>query len=655
MIGNAKDEEGKLKEGVNVSLYNPSQEIKDLLANVKEDYFICYQNLHNTYPEFNDLSVVGIMNRDQKIFNEYIAPPSEDQRESWKADTIRPLTRNKVISIAAHILARIIYPDVYAQNDQDEEDKLAAQIMGDLLEWVIDDEKTDYKVSFLYSIIGALVNPVSYIKVEFVEALQEIKKKTKEGRIERIKVIDDVLSGIHVNVLPSDEVMIYNPYEYNIQRQKCVIRRRFIDYTTAEALYGTHPDFNHVTPGISVFYSDDDGTFYEQKDDENPNLVEEVTYYNRRADTQLTLINGILVSDREQRIKHRTNKDRPRYEFVKFGYETIDEKKFFYYKSLVSKLWHQQRTIDRMWNMVMDGTFLDIMPPVNIFGEGEVGTGVIVPGAVNYFGEDAQMQPYKAGGNLNAGINALGLIDSAASESSQDAIRQGVTSSGSRTAREVILAEQNASIQLGLFGAMVASAIRQLGDLLIDLIIQHMTVGQVEEITAGEVRMKFRNFILPDKLKDGRKITKRLIFTDEFNNLEEPLTEEDMLKESFKLFNQGGKLEAKTAIYKINPIAFANLKFMTRVGVDNIGPKNEELDKALKSEAYDKMIENPYIDPIAVTRDFLVGPHADGEIEKYMRKASELGIAPNLQAPQAGKVNNQVTSATTSLKNLTNA
>ena len=277
----------------------------------------------------------------------------------------------------------------------------------------------------------------------------------------------------------------------------------------------------------------------------------------------------------------------------------------------------------------------------------------MVPGATNYFGTDAQVQPMKSGGNLNAGYNAIQAIDNVAAESSQDKIRQGVASGGKRTAREVMLSEQNAAIQLGVFGTMVSAAVKQLGDLMVDLIIQHFTVGEVEEITAGQIRMKFRTFLMPNKARNGRKITKKIIFTNEFTG--QSMTDDKKLKESFKLFKEGGALEQSMAIYKVNPQLFANLDFLIRVDADSVGPKNEELERAFKLEGYDRLINNPHVDQVEVTRDFLVEPISGGETEKYMKSAQSIGIIPEPETPQGAGIAGQVTAPAKSLSALTQA
>jgi len=136
-----------------------------------------------------------------------------------------------------------------------------------------------------------------------------------------------------------------------LQRQRFIIRKRLIDYDEAKAIYGEHTNFSYVSPGIKVLYNSSDGMFYEQFDENIPTLCEEATYFNRREDIQVVFINGIYMGDSNVNanpIKHRDNKNRPKYPYVKFGAEPIDEKSFYFYKSLVARLANSQEEFDHL-------------------------------------------------------------------------------------------------------------------------------------------------------------------------------------------------------------------------------------------------------------------------------------------------------------------
>ena len=637
MIGNAiRDKDGKIvDETVTVSAYQPSKEVIGLTKEIRDDYATGNNNIHRPFEEFNDKSLVMLMNDNQRAFNSYVPVQSSNPDEAWKAQTVRPLTRNKIISIAAHMTSTVTVPDVTAQNDEDNEDKEAAWVMKDLIEWTV--ENSDYTESFLFAVIGALVNPAVILKAEFREVMQSIKVRQQNGDLTKREVKDEILSGFKTMVVPTDEFLIANFYEYELQRQRFVIRRRFIEFDEARSEYGNHDNFVHVRPGVNVFYSDQEGMFYEQRDTNLDSQVEEVTYYNRLEDTEVVYVNGIYMGDEDteaNRMSHRDTRDRPKYPYAKGGYEPIDEKHFFYYKSAVSKLGPDQQLVDTLYNMVLDGTFLSLMPPVNIFGEEDIDSGVVYPGVVNMFSKSTQVETMETGKNLTAGYNALGLVEKSMSESSQDELQQGITPTGGRTAFEISQLQENARVQLGLFGKMIGQLVVDFGHLMVEDIVNHMTVPQVEEITAGTPRLKFRGFLLHDKVENGREVSRKIVLTDEMFGKD--FSEEERLQESFKVAREQGGLKSETRLIKVNPALFRRLKFMLTITADAMLPQNEFLKKALNLEAYDRMIGNPQVDQKAVTRDFLVETFAEGDVDKYMAQQSPvLGGLPNdAQSPQ---------------------
>jgi len=639
MIGNVfRDGRGKIiDETVTVSAFMPPQGVVDLTKEIRDDYSTGHNNLHRPFEEFNDKSLVILMNDNQRAFNSYVSPASQNPDEAWRAQTVRPLTRNKIISIAAHVTATITVPDVVAQNDKDDEDKEAAFVMKDLMEWVV--ENSDYEESFLFAVIGALVNPVVILKAEFREVMQRIKVKAADGTMTKKEVMDEVLSGFKTMVIPADEFLISNFYEYELQRQRFIIRRRFIEYDEAVAEYGGHENFNHVRPGVNVFFSDQDGLFYEQLDTTLDSQVEEVIYYNRLEDMEVAIINGIYMGDTDteaNRMSHRDTQDRPKYPFAKGGYEPIDEKHFFYYKAAVSKLGPDQQLVDTLYNMILDGTFLSLMPPINVFGEEDIDSSIVYPGVTNMFNKSTKVETMETGKNLSAGFNALTMVEGSMAESSQDALQAGIAPNTGRTAFEISQVQENARIQLGLFGKMIAQLVMDFGDLMVDDIVNHMTVAQVEEVTAGTPRLKFRNFLLPNRIENGRDVSRKIVLSDEMFGKE--LGEEERLAESFKVAEEQGGLDSEMRLIKVNPALFRRLRFMLTMTADAMLPKNEFLQKALNLEAYDRMIGDPNIDQRAVARDFLVETFAEGDADKYMKKQSAvLGLPGEQPAPEGAQ------------------
>jgi len=602
-----------------LSAYQPPQHIAELTAHIKKDFNTGYNNLHRSYEEFSHRTVIQEMNAGQRIFNSYVPPRSEDPDESWRAQTVRPLARNKMISIAAHVTANLIYPTLFAQNNKDEEDAMAAQVMQDIMEWV--QERADYDEVFLFAVISMLCNPAAIVDVSYVKAVIKARKMVGEGHTTE-EVLDELNSGIKIGLVPVDEFLIANVREFHLQKQRFVIRRRYIDYDEAKSLWGDHENFQYVQPGVKSVYSDGDGAFYDIKDDDNPTLVEEATYYNRREDKEIPFVNGIFMGKdniEDNVIRHRRTvllpgnevATIPVYKFAKSGYEPIDEMRFFYYKSAAAKLGPDQDLIDTLYNMVIDGTFLSVMPPVNVFGSEEQDASVVYPGAVNYFSKEAKAETMNLGQNINAGMSTLNMVEQSMSQSSQDDTRMGMPTGSSRTAFEISRMEQNAQVQLGLFGKMIGFLVKDIAELIIDDIIMHLTVAQMNEIIGGEVRMKYNSFLIREKSENGRKTKKKIEFTDEI------MGEVDVKAKQLELMKREKDNER---IVLVNPYEFARMKYMVQVEANAVIGKSPYNQKILNLEAYDRMIQNPMVDQQAVTRDFLVETFAEGETERYMAK-----------------------------------
>jgi hypothetical protein len=271
-----------------------------------------------------------------------------------------------------------------------------------------------------------------------------------------------------------------------------------------------------------------------------------------------------------------------------------------------------------MWRMIIDGTFLSLMPPINVMGDEETGAATIIPGVTNYFAKNTKVEPFNVGTNFNAGYNALNSLEQSMAQSSQDPSQQGVSAAGgARTAFEIGQLQQNARIQLGLFGKMLGNLVVDFGHLMVHDIVNHMTVGQATELLGGETKVKFRSFTLPST-KKGSEMVKKIEFTDEY--FDKQLTKEEKLKESFKLLEREGGINGKKRIVKVNPVEFAELDFKLFIEPDSLMPKNAFLEKALDLEAYDRMIQNPYVDHELITKDFLVDTLAEGDADKYMKK-----------------------------------
>lgn len=606
------------------SLYSPSDEVKLVISKVMTDWQLGLQVQEQVRREFNDRSILGEIEVNQAAFNSYVPPKSDDPDESWKAQTVRPVTRNKLISIAAHVTGTMLYPGVFARNQEDEEDTVSAEVMKDLMEYIIDN--SDYAKEFLTAVIQMLVDPFMVISEEYAEVTRKIKELKEDGTYTTKDIIDEILSGFIFNVIPAKEILFPNFYESNIQKQRFIIRNRYIEHSEAKQIYGDHENFQFVKAGVRTVFNKEDGAFYDVIDSLMQGYLDnEVTYYSRSEDLELIFINGIPVTAVDAPLRRKDKK----YPFAKGGYETLGNGKSFCYKSAANKLGSDQDVVDALYNLILDGSFLAIMPPMALYGSESVDSSVTVPGSVTAFRDkDTKMESLAPRSDLRAGLEAISLVERSMSESTSDSSRSGVGSDQpGRTAREILLLDKNAETALGLFGKSIRFLVEDLGDLIIGDILQHMTVAEVVELSGT---MKYKTFIMPDKNIDGKKVAKTIKFANPADFSGNPDMEWDML-------NKEGGPDGKKKIYMVNPEIFRDIKFKTRVSATDLTPPNKALEKALSLEAYDRAIQNPVANQELVTRDFLFDVYRPGEGDKYIKKAQPAPAMPSALPGGAGQ------------------
>jgi hypothetical protein len=384
--------------------------------------------------------------------------------------------------------------------------------------------------------------------------------------------------------------------------------------------YDKYDNFKYVRPGMQVIYNEANLTFYEVYDSNlRQELCEEILYWNKNLDMFAIMVNGVLLTDPE----NPNPRNDKRYPFVKFGYELIDEGKCFYYKSLVFKMMQDANIVNTLYPMIIDGTYLSIMPPMINRGGEAIGSEVIVPGAVTTLSDkEANLTPIVTSQNLAAGFNALEKVEESVSESSQEPRQQGMQSGGSQTAYEISKLEANANTVLGLFVKMISQFVKEYGKLRLGDILQFMTIADVDKIE-DNAEMVYKTFLLPHKQSMGKEKTRKLTFDAKVPS--EPMSEEEYLGQSYDTLEEEGGEDSKLEIFKANPELFRNLKYMIQVSPDVINPKSEDLERALNLEAFDRAIQLPFVDQEVLAKDLLFGSYnkTKKDVNRYIKQEGQ--------------------------------
>jgi hypothetical protein len=311
----------------------------------------------------------------------------------------------------------------------------------------------------------------------------------------------------------------------------------------------------------------------------------------------------------------------PVYPYAKSGFEPIDPTgRFAYYKSGAFKEYWDDMALNTMHRLALDGTYLDIFKPIFASGMSKVDTTVIVPGAVVGMPMNATVTPYSLGPNLAAAYQAIMQQTQDLSDSTQDKIMQGQVEKNV-TAYATAKAEQNARIFLGVFGVMMADLITKVGELTMDCVIQHTTIGSLDASLPEALTMKYKTFLARGKER-GKKVTNRIVFSGKY--MGRKMTEAEFKEHQWQLYDQAGGKESDQRIYEVDPYKFARNKYSMFVDADQIIAKSTGTDQqraALGLQVLTSPAVAPYTDQEAVIEDFAIEPFADGDPDRYKRKA----------------------------------
>lgn len=636
-------EEGIPKVGgkaLSESPYQPSDEVKKLFAQVQKDYLSAWSLQNRPFNEFDQLSLLQRANLDQQTFGAFVGATFLPATQSWRWRGRKNTARDKIMGLLAHMIAAMLFPYVYAYNDEDKADELGADVMRYLIEAHL--KKNNYEMKYMTMLLSALVNPAVFVEVEYVEALQTIKTKLANGTYKVEQAVDELLSGIGIHVVPIDELLLADFYTFDIQRQPYLARVRRISYDEAKSIYGAHPDFKYVQAGQTrimpsgvnnqMIY-DIDWTVADE------NFVQEITMYYRPEDLEVTFVAGVFMGDdkdiyNSNCFKHRRlsmigneYKSIPVYPFAKSGFELIDPNgRFAYYKSAAFKVYWDDASLNRMYQLLQDGSFLATFPPMYGSGVASLNADAMVPG--NFIGMPAnsKIDYYQATPNVGNNIQILQKNEGDMSLSTQSNEQSGVPQPGV-TATASLKADQNAKIVMSNSAIMIVDLIKQVGDLMIDCEIMHTTVGEVDAMVPESLNMKYKAIKLQDK-QDGKDVTRVIEFdtsmmSPSFNKQKA----EDL---EWQMFKDNGGEDAKSYRYKVNPYKFARLRFSAYVdpqvfvsrSMGTVELRNQKALAILQSPVF-----SPYINIPEVLRDLVVKDISNGDPDRYLKTPEEIQMA----------------------------
>lgn len=658
IAGIVTDKDGNPVDGngnkLSPSSYAPPKDVIDLFERVQNDYTVAYNLQHRPFKEFDGLSLLERARRDQETFAAYVGAEYIQGQNRWRWRGRKNTTRDRLIGILAHMLSAMLFPYVRAVNSDNQEDKDSARVMQILIEDHL--KKAGYEYKFLFMVVSALVNPAVFVHAEYVQAFQRVKQIMEDGSFKVIDAVDEFLSGLQLHVLPIDEILLADFYTFELQRQPNIIRVRRIPWDEARKVYGNNKNFKYVEAGKTriVLTGQENQTLFDINWTEaDRNYVQEITAFYRAEDLQVTFVGGVFMGNEDDIYNSNPFEHRrmvysdggwgtaPIYPFAKGGFEPLDVTgRFAYYKSAAFKAYWDDASINKAYQLLQDGMYLDVFKPTFISGVSKVDGQVIAPGASVALPKDASVTPYQLGPNLAAAMEVLDVNKQDLAESTQDQTQGGVVQPDV-TLGATQIAERNAKLVLGVFGLTVANLVEQIGGLVMDCVIAHSTVGELDDSVPDALKMRYKVFLAKGDEK-GKQVTNRITFTEKYMGRQ--FTKEEKEDLEWDLYDQTGDTNDERAksdqrLYEVNPYQFARMRYTMHMDADQIVSRSMGTDQQRKMLAFNLMTDPraaPYIDQKAVIEDFVVEPFAEGSPDKYLKKEN-----PEMDMLSAVMGNNQ--------------
>lgn len=648
---------------------NYPQDVRDLWQQVQQDYFTAYALQNRPFEEFDMMSLLQRMNLDQQTFGAFVGANYSPTDQSWRWQGRKNTARNKIIGILAHVVSAMLYPFVYAYNEDNKEDELTARVMRILIENHL--KKTDYETKFLFMMCSALVNPAVFATVEYIEAMQKVKYR-KGGKMVIEEVVDELLSGIHLHLVPVDQLLLGDFYTFDLQKQPYIIRVRRLGYDEAKSLYGNkyflkgkdvfdYVRLGDMTQGSGANASRDYQTIYNiDWTLADQNFVQEITAYYKSEDLEVTFVGGVLMGNYDDVYNSNPFKKRrltqnkkgemctaPVYPFAKTGFEPLDPNgRFAYYKSAAFKEFWDDASINRTYQLLQDGNYLGTFPPNMITGVSNIDSSIMIPGNTFAAPKDATLTQAFQMRNTDALMAILQSNKDDLSLSTQDALQGGVAEKGI-TATASIKADQNARIIMTVFASMIADLVKQIGQLYVDDIILHTTMGELDATLPEGLNVKFRE--IRTSTKEGGKNMNNIIKFEPSMALP-TYTKEKEDEMAWQLFEENGGMEPDQYVYIVNPYKFYKSQFNVYVDPQTIINKSIGSDQ-LRKERLLNFAMNPAIAPFVNMKEIVdklvIEDLAEGDPDKF--KADEQQQNAMAQAmfganPNAGPVPSNVPS-----------
>ncbi len=535
------------------SEYTISDKMKERVKEIYDEFTLMRKVQQKPYKYFNDRSLTQFIDDSEKRFNSYVPTRASQNKEDWQSNFFHPVTKNKTLAILAAVALSIPRIKIAAVNEKKETNVTVANIIADLVKDSYNTENKEEENFFEAldaAVKGTVISYDGYLKTKVKQRIiTAYDVITGEVTYEEKEVIID--EGYKDFIVPLENFFVYSAYIRDVQKQPAVIWVQYMSKRTFAYEFSNYVNYKYVRTKEELVEKDiQQRFFYEDwntRTKEDP--IEVIRYYNKINDEYVIIANGVLMLDAPLLLGRKKKV----YPFSKSGYSPFASD-FFWMNSLPNMLTGEQDIINSFYAMTTDKTYKSLVNNLLIGNTNkddfDLADEELSLDSKIYVQDINQVREMPNSGVTASEFNMIKLISQGLDLTSVDAAQQGVQGNGV-TAREVIIANENARRLKGIFFLFITSFWLQKIKIRVLNILTYITSAKLDVLEGVQKGKQFKKFIISGtELTDGNKGNKGIIVA---NKKEDLPTQAEIAQnvEEYKAINKGVNYEevAVTASY----------------------------------------------------------------------------------------------------------
>jgi hypothetical protein len=500
-------------------LYNPTDKEKESIKAVYNDLEYMRKLRNQKYKYFNDRTVKDFIDDSQLRLNGFVPTRESQGKEKWQSNVFHPITQNKFKAMLAAIALDVPQIRITAQNDNQYRDITRAEIIENLVDFSYNQDNKEEQIFFEAWEAAEKGTVIIYDGFLKAKAKRNIIKSYNPttGEIEFDE--EDVETDNQcVNfIVPLMNLYIKDFQIFDIQKQPslCWVERMDVNFFQNE--FGKYKNADKVKTSNELTDKNESDTFFKefwQEREKNDEPIEVIRYFNKGEDKFKIIANGVLLFEAPLIL----GKKKKWYPFAKTVFQPLASD-FFYGNSLPNTLMGEQDVINSLFNMALDKTYKSMAPALLIgntnkddFDLEDQNTTIDTK---IYVQDINQVREMPITGISQSDVKMIDIVARGLDLSSVDANQQGIVGNqtgGNATAREIVIANENAKKLKGIMYLFLTSLWLQKVKLRIMNILIYYTQPKMIEVSDSDKGTKtqeiYQMFTVENaELSDGSKGT----------------------------------------------------------------------------------------------------------------------------------------------------